>query len=79
MAKPYLVYCDGTVESGTGARLNMGNQEMPRRRRFSVWWGVVLGLPLRLLIFPVVALRASQALDIADPLVPGPTLTLTSY
>lgn len=54
----------------------MSNQETPRRRRFRVWWGVVLGLALGLCLFPVLALRASRALDIADPLAtPGPTPT----
>ena len=49
---------------------------MPRRRRFSVWWGVVLGLALGLIPFSVLAVRTSRALDIADPLAtPGPTPT----
>lgn len=56
----------------------MSNQEMPRRRRLSLWWGVVLGLPLGLFLFPVLALRASRALDIADPLA-TPDPTPTSY
>lgn len=54
----------------------MSNQETPRRRRFSVWWGVALGLALGLFLFPVLALRTSRALNIADPLAtPGPTPT----
>lgn len=34
----------------------MSNQETPRRRRLSVWWGVVLGLALGLFLLPVLAL-----------------------